>query len=131
MPELSVVNVAVNMSVPSKLLSRPIPVVLKPVLVLPVTVPVQGLAPHEKSTEPALALGTNMETAKRQATARPDLRNILTMVSSPRNPLGRAATEKNPAAWKSNRDAKSLLLTASCAISLKYKQDSESQSFDV
>lgn len=81
MPALFVVKMAVNMSVLLKLLCSPIPVVVKPPLVLAVTVPVHGvvLAPHEKSMEPALALGTNTATAKRQATARPDLRMILTI----------------------------------------------------
>lgn len=97
--ELFVVNMTVNMSVPSKLLCRPIPLVVKPPLLLLVTVPVHALlagAPHAKSMEPAFALGTNTETANKQATARPDLRIILTMVSSPRNLSGRAATEKSP-----------------------------------
>ena len=108
-PAALVLNVALKTSALSKsALVKAIDVVPveKAKLPLAVTVPVHADTPHVKSMVPALARGTKTAMASKQAIARPDLRNILTMVSSPRNPLGRAATEKNPTPWKSNRDAK-------------------------
>lgn len=113
-PAALVLNVALKTSAPSKSLVKAIAVpVEKAKLPLVVTVPAHADPPHVKSMVLALARGINTATASRQAIARPDLKMILTMVSSPRNPSGRAATEKNPSAWKSNRDAKSLVVAAS------------------
>lgn len=106
-PAALVLNVALKTSAPSKSLVKAIAVPVEKAKLPPaVTVPAHADPPHVKSMVPALARGTKTAMASKQAIARPDLRNILTMVSSPRNPLGRAATEKNPRVWESNRDAK-------------------------
>src|SRR5579859_4965303 len=71
-PELLVLNVDVNASVPSKLLCSPIPDVETaeppPIVSVPVHVFVAG-APHAKSMAPALARGTNKEMASKQIPA--------------------------------------------------------------
>jgi hypothetical protein len=68
-PELLVLNVDVNTSVPSKLLCSPIPDVETaeppPIVTVPVHIFVAG-APHAKSMAPAFARGTNKEMASRQ-----------------------------------------------------------------
>lgn len=86
-PAALVLNVAVKISAPSKSLVKAIAVPVEKAKLPPaVTVPAHADPPHVKSMVPALARGTKTATTSKQAIARPDLKMILTIVSSPRNP---------------------------------------------